>query len=651
MKQKYPHLFSPIQIGSVTLKNRIIAAPTGMMDLTPDGRLTVFDVNYYEQKARGGAAVVTLGESITDTETGESHNRQIHLDDPECMPGLTHTAMAIKRHGALANIELSHGGKYAGLASIGGDETSGRLAYGPSEEDLPTGEHVYEMSKEMIQHIVDQYAVAAKRVKDCGFDMLMVHAAHGWLFNQFLSPVENHRTDEFGGSLENRARFLIMAIDAVRKAVGPHFPIELRLNGDDFIEGALHLEDYCKVAEMIQDKVDMINVSAASHEGEGLFVRTHPHMFLDYGCNVYLAAEIKKHVSIPVAAVGTINTPELAEEIIASGKADMVEIGRQLLADPDFPKKAQAGHGEDITPCLRCYHCFSSIVQSTVVSCAVNPVIGHELDCKYYNAPVTEKKKVMVVGGGPGGMEAAITAAKRGHEVILCDNTDSLGGALKFAEHVPFKQDLCRLMNVLKRRVNNEKIDVRLNTLVDRAYVEAEEPDVLIVGVGAEPIIPPIKGIHSKNVVLATNCEADIDALGKRIAILGGGLIGAETGINLAHMGKTVTIIEMREAIAADANQFHSMALNEQLKKYITSMVNTKAVEITDKGVLCEDKDGNPVLVEADTIVLAAGVRPRFDAVKELGGLTKEFYTIGDCVKAGQVTQAISQGYFAAREL
>lgn len=651
MKQKYPHLFSPIKVGSVTLKNRIIAAPTGMMDLTPDGRLTVFNANYYELKARGGAAVVTLGESITDTETGESHNRQIHLDDPESMPGLTHTAMAIKRHGALANIELSHGGKYAGLNSIGGDETSGRRAYGPSEEDLPTGEHVYEMSHEMIRHIVKQYGIAAKRVKDCGFDMLMVHAAHGWLFNQFLSPLENHRTDEFGGSLENRARFLIMALDAVREAVGPQFPIELRLNGDDFIEGALHLEDYCKVAEMIQDKVDMINVSAASHEGEGLFVRTHPNMFLDYGCNVYLAAEIKKHVNVPVAAVGTINTPEMAEEIIASGKADMVEIGRQLVADPFFPKKAQAGHAEDITPCLRCYQCFHSIVQSTVITCAVNPVIGHELDCKYYNPPITEKKKVLIVGGGPGGMEAAVTAAQRGHEVILCDNTDSLGGALKFAEHVSFKQDLYRLMNVLERRVRNERIDVRLNTVVDRAYVEAEEPDVLIVAAGAAPIIPPIRGINGKNVVLATNCEADIDALGERIAVLGGGLIGTETGINLAQMGKKVTIIEMKDAIAADANQFHAMALKQQLDKYITSMVNTKAIEITDQGVLCEDRDGNRVLVEADTVVLSAGVRPRFDIVKSLSGLTPEFYNIGDSVKAGQVTQAISQGYFVARDL
>lgn len=633
------------------LKNRIIAAPTGMMDLTPDGRLTIFDASYYELKSMGGAAVVTLGESIVDTQTGESHNRQIHLDDPESMPGLAHTALAIKRHGALANIELSHGGKYGGLMSIAGEGTSDRCSYGPSEEDLPTGEHVHEMSKDLIYHIVKQYGIAAKRVKDCGFDMLMVHAGHGWLFNQFLSERENHRTDEFGGSLENRCRFLLLALDEVRKSVGPGFPIELRMNGEDYLEGAMHLEDYIEVAKLVEDKVDLINVSCGSHEENGLFVRTHPSMFLEHGCNVYLAEAIKKVVKVPVACVGGISTPELAEEIIASGKADIVEIGRQLIADPYFPKKAMSGHAEDIMPCLRCFHCFASIVQSTAVACSVNPVIGHELDCKYYNPPFERKKKVLVVGGGPGGMEAAIVAAGRGHEVILCDNTDSLGGALKFAETVSFKEDLYKLAQVLEHRVRCSNIEIRLNTFVDKNYIEEEQPDVLIVAAGAEPIIPPIKGIDGPNVVLATRCESMLDELGSKIAILGGGLIGAETGINLGMCGKDVTIIEMREEIAPDANMFHKMALQKELDAHVKSMPNMKAKEITEKGVLCISSDGNEVFVEADNVILAAGVKPRFRVVEELGGITPEFYVIGDCAKAGQVTQAIQQAYFTAREI
>lgn len=651
MKQKFPNLMKPIHIGNVILKNRIIAAPTGMMDLTPDGRLTPFNVSYYELKARGGAAVVTLGESITDTKTGESHNRQIHLDDPNSLPGLTHTVLAIQRSGALANIELSHGGKYGGLMSIAGEETATRKAYGPSEEDLPTGEHVYEMSKELIMHIVERYENAAKMCKKAGFNMVMVHAAHGWLFNQFLSPLENRRTDEFGGSLANRARFLMLALDAVRSAVGPGFPIELRLNGDDFIKGAMTREEYIELAQMLEDKVDLINVSCGSHEAESLFVRTHPSMFLEHGCNVYLAEGIKKVVKIPVACVGGIHTPELAEEIIASGKADIVELGRALIADPYFPKKAMMGEEEDITPCLRCFHCFDSIVRSTVVSCAVNPVIGFEFDHKYYTPTLERVKKVLIVGGGPGGMQAAITVAKKGHQVILCEKTDSLKGALKFAKFVSFKEDLYRFANCLENRVKKEKIDVRLNTLVTKEYVECEQPDVLIVATGAAPIIPSIKGIEAPHVIMAAECEKNIDLLGQKIVILGGGLIGCETGIYLGMQGKDVTIVEMRDELAKDANDFHKMALNMEFEKYVKSMVNTKAKEITKEGVICIHEAGQEQLLFADTVIIAVGVRPNTDAVNELSGLTKEFYMIGDCVQAGQVTQAVQQGYYISREV
>ena len=651
MKNKYPHLFQPIKIGNVTLKNRIIAAPTGMMDLTPDGRLSPYNVCYYERKAKGGAAVVTLGEAITDSKTGESHNRQIHLDSPECMPGLAHTAMAIKRNGALANIELSHGGKYGGLNSIAGEETAQRCSYGASEESLPTGEYVHEMSKEMIEHIVKQYGVAAKRVKNAGFDMLMVHAGHGWLFNQFLSPKENHRTDEFGGSLENRCRFLSLALDEVRNAVGQGFPIELRINGDDFIEGALQIKDYIEIVKLLEAKVDLINVSCGSHEAEDLFVRTHPSMFLEHGCNVYLAAEIKKHVQVPVACVGGIGTPELAEEIISSGQADIVELGRVLLADPDFPKKAMMGQSEDITPCLRCFQCFASIVDSTVVTCSVNPEIGHELDFRYYKPERGEKKKIMVVGGGPGGMEAAITAAKRNHNVILCEKTESLGGALKFAENVPFKVDLYNLANILKLRVEKENIDVRFNTTVTADYVKKEKPDVLIIAVGAEPIIPPIEGIYRNNVILATECEKNLETLGKRVVLIGGGLIGAETGVHIGKSGRDVTIVEMRPEIAMDSNMFHKMALKKELDKYTKSYTQTQAIKIDENGVWCQDIGGKQFLIEADQVIISSGVRPRSSLVEELASIIPEYYVVGDCARAGQVTQAISQGYFTTREI
>jgi len=651
MKQKYPNLFNPIRIGNVVLKNRIIAAPTGMMDLTPDGRLTPYNVSYYELKALGGAAVVTLGESITDTETGESHNRQIHLDDPNSLPGLTHTVLAIQRGGALANIELSHGGKYAGLTSIGGEEKVKRKAYGPSEEIMPNGEKVFEMKRDMIEHIVQSYGNAARRCKKAGFDMMMVHAAHGWLFNQFLSPLENKRTDEFGGSLENRARFLMLALDAVREAVGPDFPIELRLNGDDFIKGAMGVEDYKELAKLVQDKVDFINVSAGSHEAENLFVRTHPSMFLEYGCNVYLASGIKEVVDIPVACVGGINTPELAEEIISTGKADIVELGRALLADPYFPKKAMEGKAEDITPCLRCFNCFESIIESTVVACTVNPVIGFEFDNKYYTPKLEKVKRVMVVGGGPGGMQAAITAARKGHEVILCDKTDSLGGTLKFAQYVDFKADLFKFSKVLEQRVRKEKIDIRLNTKVTKAYIEDEQPDVLIVAIGALPIIPKIEGIDLEHVHIAMDAERNIHQLGDKVVVLGGGLVGCETGLHLSMIGKDVTIVEMKSEIAGDSNEFHKMALIMEMEKHLKAHTNTTAKKITDKGVICFNQDGQEVFYEAESVVIAAGVQSNVQDSLDLRGLVNEFYMIGDCVKPAQVMQAVQQGYYTSREI
>ncbi len=648
--KKFSQLMSPIKVGNITLKNRIIAAPTSMMDLTPDGRLTPYNISYYELKARGGAAVVTVGESITHTETGESHNRQIHMDDPNALPGLRHVVLAIQRNGALANIELSHGGKYGGLTSIAGEEINDKVAYGPSDDTMENGEKVYEMSKEMILEIVKSYGNAAKMCMSAGFDMIMIHAAHGWLFSQFLSPLENKRTDEFGGSLENRARFLMLAIEEVRKVVGPNFPLELRMNGDDFIEGAMSQEDYIQVAKMVQDQVDLINVSAGAHEGEGMFIKTHPSMFMDHGCNVYLAEGIKSVVDIPVSCVGGIHSPELAEEIIASGKADLVELGRALLADPYFPKKAMSGREADITPCIRCYNCFDASINNTVVVCTVNPVIGNEFDNKYYTPVAERPKKVLVAGGGPGGMQAAIKAAEKGHKVTLCDNTDSLGGILKFAEHVPFKKDLHDFSKVLERRVRSEKINLLLNTEVTAETIKSMKPEVLIAATGSIPFIPPIKGIDHPKVMIATEAEKQPELIGDKVVVIGGGLVGCETGIHLAMSGKDVTIVEMRDKLAPEANVIHAMALEIELKNHVKQMPSTVVASITDEGVHCKRSDGSHEVLEADSIVLAAGVKSE-NALTELADLVEEFYMIGDCVKPAQVMEAVRQGYYTSREI
>ena len=647
----YPHLFTPIKIGGQLIKNRIFSAPTGLMSYTARGHLTTENMAYYELKAKGGCGVVTLGESIVHAATGQSHDRQICLDDPHVLPSLTNTARAITRYGAVANIELSHGGKYAGLASIGGHKKERRPAYGPSHDILPSGEEVLEMPQRLIYEILDAYGAAADVAKRAGFGMVMVHAGHGWLFNQFLSPLENRRKDEFGGSLENRARFLLMALDRVRQAVGPGFPIQIRMNGDDFTEGGLHLEDYKELARMVESRVDLFNISCGSHERQELFVRTHPSAFLDHGCNVYLAAAIKQVVSKPVSCVGALGDPEQCEEIIASGQADIVELGRALLADPFLPKKAYTGQKEDITPCLRCFVCLGESEINGTNRCSVNPVIGAELEEKYYVAPPLSKKKVLVVGGGPAGMEAAITAARRGHEVLLYEKTDALGGALKFAEAVPFKQDLYRFTQCLIRRVESSGVKVALNQRVDTALAEKVRPDVLIIAVGAQPVIPAIPGIASDKVVSVAQAEANPDALGERVVILGGGLVGCETGIHLGMKGKQVTIVEMRDTLAADVNMFHGMALGQELNKYVTAVTGGTGRAVTDEGLVYTDREGQEHLLPADAVLCAVGMRACTDVMEKLWNVVDEQYVIGDCVKPAQVTQAISDAYYLAKNL
>lgn len=646
---KYPHLFSPIRIGNIRLKNRIIAAPTSPSMITTEGHFTPEMIAYLEEKALGGAGVVTYGEAIVHSATGKSHNKQLQLDSFGVKQGMAQAARAIHNAGAYANIQLSHGGKYAGLASLGGEQDTRDTAYGPSAEMTPQGE-VFEMPREMIFEIIKSYGTAAKLCKDCGFDMVQVHAAHGWLFSQFLSPVMNQRTDEFGGSLENRARFLMMSLDEVRKNVGPRFPIEIRLSGDDCSDIGLSAEECIEVAKMVDCKVDLFNISCGNHEDPDIFCRTHPSVFYPRGVNVYLAAEIKKHVTKPVACVGSLNDPAQMEEIIATGQADIVEIARGLLADPYLPKKAFEGRADDITPCLRCYECFGETSKSETLKCSVNPEMGQQLPLKFPRKAPDHSKRVLVAGGGPAGMEAAITAAGRGHDVTLVEKAPQLGGNLRPAGAAYFKQDIEDFMNVLIRRVDEAGVKVVLNTEVTEDYIREFAPEALFVAIGSSELKPPIKGIDLPNVVMAIDAELHPERLGKRVAIMGGGLVGSEAAISFCHEGKECSIIEMKPEVIEEMNNFYKGALTTQIKKSAQIYVNTKVKEIQPGGVLCE-RDGQELFVEADSVVCALGFRSPYDEVDRLCDLVDEYYIVGDCKNVGQIYHAVNAGYYAGLEV
>jgi NADPH-dependent 2,4-dienoyl-CoA reductase/sulfur reductase-like enzyme len=477
-----------------------------------------------------------------------------------------------------------------------------------------------------------------------------IHGGHGWLISQFMSSKVNCRSDKWGGSLENRMRFPIAVADAVRRKVGSGFPIEIRISGSEVTANGYDLDEGIAIAKLLDGHVDLIHVSAGHHEDPEVFTVTHPSIFSEDSCNLQFAAAIKQHVRTPVASVGAHCNPELLEEIIASGQADVIEMARALMADPDLPKKARMGRLEDIRPCLRCLTCFSNLVNNSQIYCAVNPTIGRELEHKY-TPPALEKKKVLVVGGGIGGMQAALTTAQRGHTVILCEKNDRLGGVLICEENVPFKKKIKDYLAYLIRQVERAPIDVRLNTPVTAEVARELTPDVIIAALGARAVIPPIPGIAGENTISAEEAYRRPDAIGDRVIVLGGGLVGVELALFLADKGRDVTIVEMLPELNHGGNFLHQFALDVELKKKRVKLaLSTAAVKITEEGIIGENAEGQ-IFFPADTVIFAIGQSPLRDEVDALRFCAPEFYAIGDCVIAKNILQATSMADAVARNI
>ena len=656
---KYPHLFSPIRVGNVLFRNRIISAPTSYPELSPDCHPDKDSIAYFEAKAKGGAGGVTLGESIVHTKTGQSHTKQFHLDDHLILPGMTNMAHAIRRHGAVASMELSHGGRFAHVTTkVGGKvktpaflKDGSGITYGPVHEFGHGGNEVFEMPEDVIYEVIDSFGAGAALAKRCGFNMVTIHGGHGWLISQFMSPAVNKRTDKWGGSFENRMRLALLVVESVRKAVGPGFPIEFRMSGDEKMPGGYGLEEGIKIAQTLDGLVDIIHVSAGNHEVPNSFTVMHPSMFHDDACNVYLAAEIKKHVKhSKVATVGALTDPAVMEEIIASGKADIVEVARALLADPYLPMKAQTGHEEDIDKCMRCYTCMSRAFTHRGLWCAMNPLIGHEYELQFDVSPV-HRKKVLVAGGGVAGMQAALTAHERGHEVILCEKSDRLGGVLNLEKDVPFKRDMYDYIRRQARRVEEAGIDLRLNTTVTPTLAEEIAPDVIICAIGAQPVVPDLPGADGDNVYGALSVLEDPALCGKKVAIIGGGLVGSELAIHLSQLGREVALIEMQPELPNGDNNLHMVAVTEQLELgKVDVHTGTRVLSITPNGVKAMSPDGE-ILVEADTVVCSMGMTPRWDEADTLRACAPQFHQIGDCMYPRRIVYATQEGYYAARDI
>jgi 2,4-dienoyl-CoA reductase-like NADH-dependent reductase (Old Yellow Enzyme family) len=674
---KYPHLFSPIRLGDTVFRNRYFAAPVGYEYLTSKNYPLDETVAFFERKAVGGAATVNYGSAAVDSKRGVIGLSNPYLDDPTALPALYRVASAINRHGAVAAIELQHCGANSYICAARGNQI-----YGAVGGVNALGQFVPAMPEEVIEETIEAFGNAAAFAKFCGFGMVTIHAGHGWLLNQFLDPNVNDRKDQWGGSLENRCRFPVAVVDRIKRKCGRGYPVDIRISGAMCYEGGYGIDEGIAIAQQFDGKVDLIHVSAGSHEVAEVFTVTHPSMFLPDGANVQFAAEVKKHVRTAVATVGALGDPELMEEIIASGKADVVLTARAMLADPDLPKKARAGRPDEIRPCIRCFECFAGITTKRQFRCAVNPEIGFEQDTRHA-LPASTSRTVLIAGGGVAGMQAALTAAERGHLVILCERAGRLGGALRCEDRVPFKRLLRDYLDYQERMVARAPIDVRLDTEVTADLARAAGADVIIAALGSRPVLPDIPGIGGVNVLGAEQAYAQPELVGATVAILGGGLSGIELAIFLSGLGRTVTILEMMETLSDGGNPVHGLALINEIKRHgIQIATSTLAIDVNEKGVVgqnvgnaftlppsptvqaavlqsnsfgrsvrADTEVGSRQVFAAESVIYATGRRPLQAEADSLRFCAAEFHQIGDCFAARNILEATRMGFAVARDI
>jgi 2,4-dienoyl-CoA reductase-like NADH-dependent reductase (Old Yellow Enzyme family)/thioredoxin reductase len=642
----FPELFKPGSIGKMELKNRIVMPPMVRNWATADGAITDRLLEHFAEVARGGVGFIIIEASYIEPR-GKGFANEIGLYDDKLIPGLKKLVETVHDNGAKIAMQVYHAGRQTVSQVTGTQPVAPSPIPCPVEQEMPR-----ELTTKEVEELVEAYAEGARRAKDAGFDAVEIHGTHGYLINQFLSPYSNKRTDKYGGSLEGRMRFALEIVERTREKVGKAFPIIFRLSGDEYVEGGLSIEDTKVIAQRLEKTgVDALHVSAGVYEStikKGVIIQP---MALPRGCLVHLAEGIKKVVRIPVITVGRINNPELAESILREKKADFIAMGRALLADPELPKKAQEGRVDDIRMCTACCQgCIDRLFMQQDITCLVNPAVGREKE--FALKPAEKAKKVLVIGGGPAGMEAARVAVLRGHKVTLYEKSDKLGGQLILAATPPYKGEFSNLNAYLSTQMEKLDVKVELGKEVTPAMVQELQPDVVIAAVGSQPLIPEgILGIGGDNVVTAWDVLAGkVDTKGT-VIVAGGGMVGCETAEFLAEKGKKVNVVEMLPDIAMDVGVTPRVIFIQRLAEHkIEMLTNRKIKEIAKNGVIVE-QDGKTQTIEGDTVVLALGAVPERKLIESLRGKVAELREIGDCVEARKALDAVYEGSRVAREI
>lgn len=633
---KFEALFKPIKIGTMEVKNRFVKPPMGSNLADIDGYVTQEMVDYYAENAKGGFGLITIEVTAVDPK-GKAIINEPGLWRDDQIEGYRKLADVIHENGSKMSVQLHHAGRQTVGALINGSQP---VSASPIPcpfcqevpEELTTGE-VYEM--------IEKFVDAAERAKKAGADAVEVHGAHGYLVSQFMSSYSNRRVDEFGGSLENRTRFPRLIVEGIRYRLGNDFPIIFRISGEEKTVGGRTIPETRAIARMMEETgVNAMHIAAGTYASLD-WIWGAMDSPLAYMAN--FAEEVKKSVNIPVITVGRINDPYIAEELVASGRADMVSIGRQSIADPHFPNKVLTGKTNEIAPCIACHQgCTEEMLLGNQIRCVVNPFAGYEGSKKII--PATKKKSIMVIGGGPAGLVAAWIMAERGHDVVLYEKEHVLGGQFRIAAYPSGKSDLTKPINYYRTMCEKAGVSIHLGAEVNEELIKILNPDSIILATGGVPLFPNIPGIKNINFVTANDILLGKKSAGNKVLIAGGGMVGTETADFLGEYGKDVTVVDMRPEIGCEVNDMVKITLMKRLTDYGTKLMpNTKIKEFKQDGIICEENQKEVELSGYDTIVLALGVSAYNPLESVAKSICNEVYVIGDAEEAGKVLKATSK--------